>query len=201
VIATLLLVALVAAAAITDASRQRINNWITYPGMLAGLSFAAAGSFFATIAPESAAAWQPIVGWLELSDALLGFLLCGVLMVACFVFFPIGGGDVKLLAMVGALAGLEKGLEIVLWTFLFGGCVGLVVLIWRLGPVTLARRAWQFFLAAATLGVRLRPPPSEQQALKQPVYLGPCAAAALVMVLAPWQLFTFDASWPALAFN
>ena len=38
-----------------------------------------------------------------LLDCVGGLLTCGLLMVVCFVFFPgIGGGDVKLMAMIGA---------------------------------------------------------------------------------------------------
>jgi prepilin peptidase CpaA len=183
VIALLLLAALVVTAAVTDAARHRIYNWTTYPGMLAGLALAALGWVWETAAPESAAAWRPIVGWLAMSDALAGFVVCGLLMVVCFVVFPIGGGDVKLLAMVGAMVGLEKGLEVLLWAFIIGGCVGLVVLIWKVGAVTLIARASQLAVGVLTLGTVLRPPPEEQEALKLPIFLGPCVAAAVVAVV------------------
>ena len=58
-------------------------------------------------------------------------------MIVCFVFFPgIGGGDVKLMAMVGALLGTYDGLEALLWTFVLAACFGLIVLVWRVGPLT-----------------------------------------------------------------
>ncbi len=47
-------------------------------------------------------------------------------MLVLFVFFRIGGGDVKLLAMLGAFLGLEQGIETLLWTFVLGGAVGLI---------------------------------------------------------------------------
>ncbi|HEX5103508.1 MAG TPA: prepilin peptidase, partial [Pirellulaceae bacterium] len=131
--------------------------------------------------------WQPLVGWLPVSEAVGGFLVCGLVVVCCFVVFPIGGGDVKLLAMIGALAGLNKGLEVLLWTFIFGGCVGLVILIWRLGPLALLLRGWQLLVGVLTLGIWLRPPEKEQETLKLPVFLGPCAAAALIATFVPWQ--------------
>jgi prepilin peptidase CpaA len=180
VIAFLLLAALVVTAAITDAAHHRIYNWTTYPGMLAGLVLAAVGWAWETAAPESAAAWQPWIGWLAMSDAIAGFLVCGLLMVVCFVVFPIGGGDVKLLAMVGALVGLEKGLEVLLWAFIIGGCAGLIVLIWKFGLVKLAGRGLQLAVGVVSLGTLLRPPPEEQQALKLPIFLGPCVAVALI---------------------
>jgi prepilin peptidase CpaA len=185
-----LLAALVLTAAITDAARHRIYNWTTYTGMLAGLALAGLGWLCEIAAPGSFEDWQDIVGWLAMSDAIAGFLVCGLLMAVCFVVFPIGGGDVKLLAMVGAMAGLEKGLEVLLWSFIIGGCAGLVVLIWKVGIVTLMTRAGQLAVGVLTLGTVLRPPPTEQEALKLPIFLGPCVAAALVaaFVRVPWLL-------------
>ena len=92
----------------------------------------------------------------------------------------IGGGDVKLLAMVGAMAGLEKGLEVLLWAFIIGSCAGLVVLIWKLGLIALVTRATQLVVGVISLGTLLRVPNEEQEALKLPIFLGPCVAVALV---------------------
>jgi len=185
-VSTCLLIALVLTAAATDAARHRIYNWTTYPGMLAGLVLALGGALFEWLAPDAAQQWQPLIGWLPITDALAGFLVCGLVMVVCFAFFPTGGGDVKLLAMVGALAGLERGLEVLLWTFLLGGCVGLTILIWRLGPLCLLQRAWQLLIGIVTLGILLHPPQEEKRDLQLPVFLGPCAAVALAAVLIPW---------------
>jgi prepilin signal peptidase PulO-like enzyme (type II secretory pathway) len=96
----------------------------------------------------------------------------------------LGGGDVKLLTMIGALAGLEMGLKALLWTLIFGGCVGLTVLIWRIGAMTLVKRTGQLLVGVLTLGTVLSPPPEEQEKLKSPIFLGPCAAAALCV--SPW---------------
>jgi prepilin peptidase CpaA len=189
VLVTLLLVGLVLVAAVTDIARHRIYNWTTYPGMVAALALAAGGWLLEAAAPHAAQTWRPFVGWLDLSDALAGFALCGLAMVFCFVVFPIGGGDVKLLAMVGALAGLEKGLEVLLWTFIFGGCFGLIALIWKMGPLALLKRAGQLLYGVVTLGFWLRPPPEEQEVLKMPIFLGPCAALALVAALVPWPSY------------
>jgi Flp pilus assembly protein protease CpaA len=182
-LATLLLVVLVLIAAVTDATRRHIYNWTTYPGILAGLMLAAIGLVWEWAAPESAMRWQSFIGWLSLSDCVAGLLICGLLMLLCFVFFGTGGGDVKLLAMVGALLGLEKGLEVLLWTFVFGGCVGLIMLIWRIGPGQLLKRGWQLLVSVLTLGIALQPPERERRELHMPVFLGPCAAAAVAAAL------------------
>jgi len=182
-LATLILIVLVLIAAFTDATRHRIYNWTTYPGILAGLLLAAVGATWEWAAPESAATGRSLVGWLTLGDSFAGLLVCGLLMVLCFVFFPTGGGDVKLLAMVGALVGLEKGLEVLLWTFVFGGCVGLTILIWRVGAWSLAKRGWELLVSVLTLGIVLRPPEKESRELQLPVFLGPCAAVAVAAAL------------------
>src|SRR5438270_468124 len=76
-------------------------------------------------------------GWLSdlsgLEDSLKGFAVCGGLMLVCFVFFGIGGGDVKLIAMMGAFLGFYRGVEALLWTFVLGAAAGLAILIWRVG--------------------------------------------------------------------
>ena len=72
-LATLLFVVLVLIAAVTDATRHRIYNWTTYPGIIAGACSWAerSGEPWA----RSAAEWQPLVGWLAWDDAAAGFCL------------------------------------------------------------------------------------------------------------------------------
>ena len=62
-----------------------------------------------------------LLGEIGLADAALGMFVCGGLLLVCYVFFSIGGGDVKLLAMLGAFLGIEQGIEVVLWTLVLGG--------------------------------------------------------------------------------
>lgn len=186
--AMMLLIALVLIAAVTDATRHRIYNWTTYPGILAGLALAVGGAIWEAADPQTAAEWQPLVGWLPWSDSLFGFAACGALMTVCFVLFGTGGGDVKLLAMIGSLAGLEKGLVVVLWTFVFAGCVGLAVLIWKIGAWRLAQRTGQLVLSAVTLGTVLRVPVEEKRVLTLPVVLAPCVPLALAVAFVPWPV-------------
>jgi len=183
---SLLLIALVLIAAATDATRHCIYNWTTYPGIIAGPALAAVGAIWKHLSPDSAVLWQPLIGWLPLTDSLLGFAACGALMTACFVLFGAGGGDVKLLAMIGSLTGLENGLEVVLWTFLFAGCLGLIVLISRIGAWRLVQRAGQVSILAVTLGTTFDVPADEKRVLKLPVILAPCVPLALVATFVPW---------------
>ena len=77
------------------------------------------------------------------SESLLGLAACGLVMLLCFVLFKVGGGDVKLIAMLGALLGLEQGITAMLWTFVLGGCMALIVLVWRVGPLRLVVRVFR----------------------------------------------------------
>ena len=84
---------LLAVAAFVDMNRKSIPDWITLPGL----------------------AWVLVVsaflGWPRLADALLGVLFCGgaLLILAVVSRGGIGGGDVKLMAMVGASLGWRWG--------------------------------------------------------------------------------------------
>lgn len=176
-----LLLGLLAVAAATDIRRHRIYNWTTYPGILAALAINAFGSVLVStgLADEaSLARW----GWIGLGQSVAGFLVCGFVLVACYVLLRVGGGDVKLMAMLGAFLGVDRGVEAMLWTFVLGGCMGLIVLVWRFGPLTVLASVGRHLLWALRLG-RLQPlTPAERAALEPPLFLAPCALVAGVIV-------------------
>jgi Flp pilus assembly protein protease CpaA len=82
------LLALLAWAAVTDWAERRIPNWLTFTLVLTGL---AQGAFPA--------------GHVGFRGALLGLLVAFCLTFVFFAFGVLGGGDVKLLAGVGAWLG------------------------------------------------------------------------------------------------
>ena len=94
-------------------------------------------------------------------------------MLLCFVAFKVGGGDVKLIAMLGAFLGPQQGITAMLWTFVLAACMGLIVLIWRVGPmrtIVLAFRRIAFALAP----MWFRPLTDEDRAqLQPPLFLAP----------------------------
>ncbi len=192
-LATILLFGLLAVAAATDVRWHKIYNWTTYPGILAAVGLNAAGAAlaaFAGAAPEILAGW---LGYVGLAECLLGLVACGFIMLCCFVLLHVGGGDVKMMTMVGAFLGTEKGIEAMLWTFVFGGCMGLIVLTWRVGPWRLIRGVLRQLLWAVRLGWLGPLSPAERAALQPPLFLAPCALAAAVVVrfsLLDWLLQT-----------
>jgi len=169
---TPLALGLVLVAAVTDVRRHKIYNWNTYPGMLAAVWLNALGDLVARWSSVDRA-WLTRLGWIGTWSSLFGLLLCGLLMVVCFALFKIGGGDVKLLAMVGALLGPESGLEALLWTFVVGAAGALIVLVWRVGPWGLLLRVARPFC---------RGPAREPDAPPVPLFLAPSALAAVVIV-------------------
>lgn len=180
-IATGLLLSLLLTAAVTDIWRQKIYNWTTYPGIVIGLSLNIVGSILEeTREPNDRL--HDLVGWVGWEQSLLGFAVCGFVMLVCLVFFHIGGGDVKLVAMLGAFLGLEQGVAAMLWTFVLGGCAGLIVLVWRVGFVRLVTQSFRHIAAMLRVGGAIPLTPEQRNQLKSRLYLAPMAAVAVVVV-------------------
>ena len=161
-IATYVLLCLTVVATLTDVSRQKIYNWTTYSGI--AVAFLLSG--FQTLLGSD------VFSGIGLAESLVGFASCGGIMLICFLLFQIGGGDVKLLAMMGAFLGLESGIETLLWTFVIGGAMALVLLIWKMGQL----------MCRFGVGVWDELSSDEKKQLKLPLYLAPAAFLALLIV-------------------
>ncbi|MBY0113974.1 MAG: A24 family peptidase [Phycisphaerales bacterium] len=114
-------------AAWVDAACRRIPNRLTYPGMLLGL-------FFNLVVPLvlAPAGMKVALLWLgaaEPRDAVLGFLVCAVLGIGSFVAGGLGGGDAKVLGMIGAFLGLTAVLPVLFNAILFAAVIGVVNLL------------------------------------------------------------------------
>jgi prepilin peptidase CpaA len=168
-------------ASFTDIRWRKIFNWTTYPGTLLAWGLNAAGTVLLRLGWANPADLERL-GYIGLGPSLLGFVLCGGLLVLCYVFFDIGGGDVKLLAMVGAYLGPEKGLEALLWTLVLGGCLALIVAIWHFGAWKLVRHLvvafWHWIRWRHWLGLL----PRGSGPVPVPMFLAPCALVAVLVV-------------------
>ena len=101
---TVLLLILLSVATVTDVRSHTIYNWNVYPGILLAFACSVVGTWLGKDVihgTEADAIWYGIP---HLTMALGGFLTCGMVMLVCYVFFAggVGGGDVKLIAMIGA---------------------------------------------------------------------------------------------------
>ncbi len=160
-----LMIAVAATAAATDARSGLIPNWITLPPLLAALVL-----HFTTQG----------LGGLALS--LAGALVCGLVPYLLFRQGTMGGGDVKLLAALGALGGPEVGLEIELIGMTLAALYALAVLAWRGGLArTLLSSLWIVANVFLPPSRRREIKPTELVALRLgvPLFLGTVASVVL----------------------
>jgi len=108
-----LLGALMIVAATWDLRWRRIPNWLTAAGLAAGLALQAA-----------------IGGSAGLLSAIKGVGLALLVYIPLYALRGVGGGDLKLMAATGAIAGPENWLRIFVTTALLGG-VCAIMLAWR----------------------------------------------------------------------
>lgn len=102
------------AAFVTDIKSMKIPNWITISGLVTGI-----------VAHLLQNGWSG--GWFSLQGAGAGFGLM-LLMYWCGA---VGGGDVKLFAGIGAWTGTLLTLQILFYSVMAAGLIGLVVLLFR----------------------------------------------------------------------
>jgi prepilin peptidase CpaA len=173
---------LIGVAAATDFWRRKIYNWTTYPGLL--IALALSGLQTAVDSGATALAEDPpgLFSRIGVEESLAGLAACGGLMLVCYVLFGIGGGDVKLLAMVGAFLGVERGLEALLWTFVLAACLGIVALAWKVGPARLLARAVRQAVWVLRLGGWAELSAEERAHLGFTWFLAPTALAAVALV-------------------
>jgi prepilin peptidase CpaA len=127
------LLALAATAGAWDLCRRRIPNALTYPAALTGFAIAACGA-----------------GATSTADSVLGAaaaLICGAPL---FLAGGMGGGDVKLLAAIGALVGPAGLMHTALLALIIGSAASIVWLGWRRELSRTARSVAVFFATALT---------------------------------------------------
>lgn len=98
-------------AAIFDLRWRRVPNWLTVSGVLLGLGLN-------TILLRSEGLWSSLEG--------LGLAL--LIYVPLYLLRGMGGGDVKLMAAVGAIAGPGNWLRIFFFTLIFGAVVAIILI-------------------------------------------------------------------------
>ena len=129
------------------------------------------------------------LGWLFISSAWFSYpnvspidfwLADGYLMFSIMAFPHFGW---SIAAMLGAFLGPDRGLATILWTFYFGACVGLIILIWRVGIIQMMHLIFRRLVSAlAPMWVcPLRD--DEQDQLHLPLFLAPCVIVGVVVVM------------------
>ncbi len=132
---------ILAISAIVDVHRKSIPDWLTLPGL----------------------AWVLVVsaflGWPRMADALVGVLFCGgaLLILAVISRGSIGGGDVKLMGMIGGSLGWRWGFGVLFFAQLAVAAVALCLLITRRKGRKDAFPVGPFLAAFALLAFFARP--------------------------------------------
>ena len=119
------LLAITLIAAFTDARSGLIPNWLTLPALV--------------LAPPT---HLVLGGTAAVLGSVLGCLICAAIPLFLFRAGAMGGGDVKLFACIGALAGPVLGLELQLIAYYVLVAVALVALAWRGELCAVLRRSW-----------------------------------------------------------
>lgn len=153
--------------AASDVRARRIPNWLTYGSLGVALSLSGV-----------------LGGWHGLGQALGGSLVGGGVFFLLFLAGGMGAGDVKLMAAVGAWAGLRHSVTLLLATALAGGVLALFYMVSHrrvTGTLVNAGELLRFHLAS---GIKPHPELSlkSQGALRMPYGLA-IAAAALYLLL------------------
>lgn len=110
------LAVLVLAAAATDISRRVVPNALTVTGLICGFLLNTS-----------------LHGWGGLKLSLFGLIVGLALFLPLFLLRGMGGGDVKLMAAIGSMAGVTDTIIIFILTALFGGVLALLLLLWKGG--------------------------------------------------------------------
>lgn len=120
-------------AMITDVRSRRIPNVLTLPAVAVGISI-----------------WSLAMGWKGFLLGLSGAFAAPLALLVLRGFRPLGMGDVKLAAAVGALSGPAVGALAMLVSSVTGG---LLALLWLLRPGSSAARTLSpFFIGLPVLG-------------------------------------------------
>ncbi|MBM7597878.1 prepilin peptidase CpaA [Virgibacillus halotolerans] len=95
-----------------DVKEQRIPNWLNVSGVLVGIIY----HLFV----------NQLDGFIQ---SVLGTLIGGGILLLLYIFKAIGAGDVKLFAAIGAICGVLFTLYAIMYSIIFAGIIGLIILL------------------------------------------------------------------------
>jgi prepilin peptidase CpaA len=147
------LVALVGA--VSDVRSARIPNRLTYAALLAALPLRAA-----------------LLGLAGLKSGAIGMLVAGGLFLLLFALGAMGGGDMKLMAAVGAWVGSAQVMTLILAAALAGGVLAIARMILSKNVGQTLRSTMQLIHYRCTSGLQPHPELNVQASESQRVPFG-----------------------------
>jgi prepilin peptidase CpaA len=131
-----------------EIKERRIPNWLTLGGIVLGLGSAA------------------IEGGVQgLSDSALGLAIAGGLFLPFCLLGVVGGGDMKLMAAVGAITGWPMVLRVVTDTCIAGGLIAIAIMAWNGVLLTTLADVFRIMVGMPRRKRGLRNPPMVPYAL------------------------------------
>lgn len=156
--------AMLAAAAVDDAVTGKVRNLITLPCIVVGLL-----------------GHTVISSGMGLQDATIGLAAGFVPTFVAWKFSAIGGGDVKLMAAVGALAGWRFVITAMFFGLGVAVVMGVFMLLARKQLLATFKRIGIFAYLTAS---RANPPsPTDKTSRRLPLGLALCVGCAIVMII------------------
>lgn len=110
-----LLIVLMTICLFTDLKSRKIYNHVLLPSLLLALIFQAFTN-----------------GWIGLTSSLLGLIVGFVILLIPYMMKGMGAGDVKLMAVIGAIQGPIFILTTAVYMAIIGGAVALLLILFRL---------------------------------------------------------------------
>lgn len=174
----LLLVLMLSTATVTDLLWRRIYNWTTYTAfgwvvLLELLTLVLGESSFATPVISS-------LGMLPWRDNLMGFAAGFSILFVLYTVFHGGAGDLKLVAVLGALVGVNYIIEILIYSYILAGVFAGCLLVVAAGPgpiLALVLRTVGF------AGPRAAPSTSVRDCLKRRLPMAPFIASGTLLAM------------------
>ena len=139
---------LLAFACYGEIKSRRIPNWLTLGGIALGIGAAA------------------IENGLEgLTDSALGLAIAGGLFLPFCLLGVVGGGDMKLMAAVGAITGWPMVLRVLCDTCIAGGLIAVAIMAWNGVLLTTLANVFRLMVGMQRRSKGLRNPPMVPYAL------------------------------------
>lgn len=152
-------------AALTDAWRGRIYNWLTLPGLIMGIVF--------WILQNGAAGFQ---------FAIIGVFVGFLILIWMYALKFLGAGDVKLLMALGAWGGAKFAVETAFLSVVLGGMFAFFILLFRGRLLEFISKAYNFILGILMKEMKITPMKFDRT-MKMPFGI-PMAIAAIWITFA-----------------
>lgn len=93
-----------------DLRMQKVRNWYILAGLAAGFLYRLVTGGLSGIAGFAAGVFCPVI-----------------ILAVLFLFGALGAGDIKLFAVLGGIMGVRQVMQCMLWAFLLGGALSLII--------------------------------------------------------------------------